>query len=128
MNARALAELSSTSTPTNRTPDGVNSRAAADSSGASWWQTEHHDPQKFSTTTCPRSARRLSFAPVTVWPDTPGKAGRWPAVNVVTPICSDAPDEVVSAAEQPATSRAATALKLSIVARIGRATLRYYIA
>src|SRR5580692_5691135 len=50
----ALAELSATS---KRTPDGVNCRAAA-SAGASCWQTEHHDPQKFSTITCPRSAAR----------------------------------------------------------------------
>jgi len=104
-----LAALSATSTPTKRTADGVNCRAAAARAGASCWQTVHQDPQKFSTITCPRSAARRSFPPVSVGPDTAGSAGRCPSGKTVVPTTDDelageAGEERTS--EQPAASMA----------------------
>jgi hypothetical protein len=52
--------------------------AATASAGASCWQTVHHDPRKFSTTTWPRSAARRSSWPVSVGPDTAGIRGCCP--------------------------------------------------
>src|SRR6516165_3974884 len=105
----ALAELSATSTPTNRTPDARNRRAAADRTGASWWQTVHHDPQKFSTTTCPRPAARLSLPPLTSWPETRGSGGCLPAVNTVIPGIPAVDPDPGCWAEQAAASMTASA-------------------
>src|SRR6476659_1132569 len=109
MQAFALAVLSSTSTPTNRTPDGLSCRAAADRAGASCWQTMHHDPQKLSTTTWPCSAARRNSWPVSVRPDTAGIGGRCPEGKIVVPTASDALADEERTSEQPAIIRRAAA-------------------
>ena len=83
MNASALAGSSLMSTPTNRTSDREKCCASAPSAGASSRHGVHHEPQKFRTTTSPRSAESCHFAPVSVVPWTRGAAGREPGLNSV---------------------------------------------
>src|SRR5215475_9860920 len=105
MAAFALAKLSATSTPTNWTPDGLNCRAATDKAGASCWQTEHHDAQKFRMATWPCSAARRNSWPVSVRPDIAGSSGRCPAGKIVVPTTFDVLAGEERTSEQPAIIR-----------------------
>jgi hypothetical protein len=83
MNASALAESSLMSTPTKRTPAPEKRRASSPSAGASSRHGVHQEPQKFMTTTEPRSADSLNPLPVRVFPVTCGAIGRAPGLNTV---------------------------------------------
>src|SRR5215470_7149730 len=86
-NALALAGVSLMSTPRNRTPAGLNVRANEASAGASARQGVHHDPQKFSTSTWPRSCDKLILAPPSVVPVTRGASGGFPPAKTVVLAC-----------------------------------------
>src|SRR6266851_5347071 len=77
-NASALGGESCTSSPMKRTGAVLKEVASAARAGASRLHGAHHEPQKLSTTTLPRCAARLNFAPVSVVPLTCGAAGRTP--------------------------------------------------
>src|SRR4249919_1863291 len=85
-NASALAGVSLMSTPRNRTPAELNVRASEASAGASARQGVHHDPQKFSTSTWPRSCARPSLVPPRVVPVTGGASGGSPPSKTVVPV------------------------------------------
>src|SRR6266851_5006917 len=85
MKASALAGLSRMSIPRNRTPEDVKCEASADRPGASARHGVHHEPQKFSTTTCPRYALSASLPPPTTGPLTDGATGPVPVLNTVVP-------------------------------------------
>src|SRR5215475_2302761 len=63
-------------TPTNSTPCAAVAACTLCTSFASTRQSVHHEPQKFSTTTCPRSAARSNDVPSSNVPVTDGAAGR----------------------------------------------------
>src|SRR6201999_3811163 len=105
-----------------RMPDRVNWRAGAARAGASCWQTEHQDPQKFSTITWPRRAPRRSFPPVSVGPDTTGNAGRCLDGKIVVPTAVDEPTGDECTSEHPAASTATAALAIAQKARTRKDT------
>src|SRR5258708_1281735 len=88
-NACALAGLSRMSTPRNWTPLPPNRRASDDRTGASVRQGGHQDPQKFSTTTCPRDWASASLWPARVVPVTVGAVGPELAPYSVVPAAPD---------------------------------------
>src|SRR6266478_9189060 len=77
-NASALGGESWTSSPMKRTGAVLKEVASAARAGASRLHGAHQEPQKLSTTTLPRCAARLNFAPVSVVPLACGAAGRAP--------------------------------------------------
>src|SRR6202042_3209846 len=88
-NASALVASSLISTPMNRTPGPEKFRASWARTGASSRHGVHHEPQKFMTTTEPRSAARVNRPPVSVVPATFGACGRDPGPYWVVPKLPD---------------------------------------
>src|SRR6476646_5383147 len=138
-NASAVAGLSLMSTPRNRTPRGVKYRASWDRDGASAWHGVHHDPQKFSTTTCPRYWARANLSPDSRVPVTRGAAGPevapytvvpalpetklWPLLAAV--LCPIAPpSQAASASEAPSASTPARAALQAAARAVQRARRR----
>src|SRR5258705_9267765 len=85
MKACALAGLSRMSMPRNRTPVDLRCVASADRPGASARHGVHHEPQKLSTTTCPRYELSASRPPPTTGTLTDGATVPAPVLNTVVP-------------------------------------------
>src|SRR5690348_1078984 len=88
-NACALAVLSRMSIPRNWTPLPPNRRDSDNRTGASVRQGVHQEPQKFSTTTCPRYWAGASLWPARVVPVTVGAVGPEPEPYSVVPALPD---------------------------------------
>src|SRR5262249_48932713 len=70
-------------TPTNSTPCAAVAACTLCTLFASTRQSVHHEPQKFSTTTCPRSPARVNLVPSSNVPVPAGAAGRSAAGDAV---------------------------------------------